>query len=268
MKRQFYPSPSGFRRAPGVAVVVATGVLVLGVLFVLLRVVAPGILAVATTPLWQAGTMLGAVVESSTGGFTNTATLTRERDALAAQNQVLSNENAVLAAKLGDFALLMGTATSTLSSIKGTPAGVLSRPPITPYDTLIVQMPAGRPAHQGDMVMALGGIPVGTVESVQGSVAHVQLYSSPGVVTAGWIGTVRAPVELTGVGSGAFTATLSKDAVVAEGDSVYSPGPGALPLGTVVRVDRDPSSPLVTLQIRPLVNPFSLTWVDIVPHGQ
>ena len=71
------------------------------------------------------------------------------------------------------------------------------------------------------------------------------------------------PLSLAGVGAGAFTATLPKAAAISVGDSAYVSGPGAVPLGTIVRIDTDPSSPTVVLYIQPLVNIFSVTWVEI-----
>jgi len=98
------------------------------------------------------------------------------------------------------------------------------------------------------------------VRAEEGS-AQVSLYSAAGRSTLGWAGEARIPIELLGVGSGAFRASVAKDSGIAIGDLVYVPGPGALPIGTVVRIDTDPSSPTGILFVKPLASPFSLTWV-------
>jgi hypothetical protein len=75
------------------------------------------------------------------------------------------------------------------------------------------------------------------------------------------------PIALEGAGAGAFRATVPREAGLAAGEMVYLPGPGAIPVGTVVRVDADPSSPRATIHIRPHTSPFSITWVEIGNNG-
>ncbi len=108
-----------------------------------------------------------------------------------------------------------------------------------------------------------GGTPIGTVGSVTNTSARITLYSNPGLETAAWVGDTRIPITLVGAGSGGFTATLPKTAGVTAGQGVYVAGAGAIPVGVVAKVNDDPSSPNVVLQIRPYLNPFSLTWVTI-----
>ncbi len=65
------------------------------------------------------------------------------------------------------------------------------------------------------------------------------------------------------MGAGSFSSTIPQTSSVAVGDTVYVPGPGALPIGTVIKIDTDASSPTEVLHVQPLVNLFSITWVEI-----
>ena len=62
-------------------------------------------------------------------------------------------------------------------------------------------------------------------------------------------------------------ASVARAANIAVGDVVSVPGPGELPVGSVVRVDSDPLSPAVTLRIMPAANLFSLAWVELRATG-
>ena len=74
------------------------------------------------------------------------------------------------------------------------------------------------------------------------------------------------PVTLMGKGGGVFSATLPRGTGVAIGAVVSMSGPGAIPVGHVVRIDSDPSSPRDTLHIQTSTNLFSLTWVELSAH--
>jgi cell shape-determining protein MreC len=229
-----------------------------------IRFAAPGVFVVLASPFWHAGSSLSAAVGQSTASFGNAAELTRARDALIAQNAQLENENRTLTARAQDLQNLLGTRTAAPAGIV---AGVLARPPIAPYDVLIVDQGSNGHIQLGATAYGPGGTPIGTVATVAPLSARITLYSNPGLQTAAWVGDTRTPVTLIGSGSGAFTAILPKAAGVTEGQGVYAAGPGSVPVGVVVKVDSDPSSPNVTLDIRPYANPFSLTWVTISPNG-
>jgi cell shape-determining protein MreC len=264
MKRQSLRSYSARRSLiPGTPAVFATGGLILFILImVLVRVFAPNAFTVVVTPFWRAGSALSASVGVNTASWGSKEALVRERDALAAQNAQLTSENQVLAAKAQDLQQLLGTRTQTGQGIL---AGVLARPPVAPYDVLIVDQGSISHVTLGAVAYGPGGTPIGTVGSVTNQTARITLFSNPGLETAGWVGDARIPVTIRGAGSGAFTATLPKAAGIIAGQGVYAAGPGAVPVGVVTRIQSDPSSPNVILDIHPYLNPFSLTWVTIGP---
>ena len=184
--------------------------------------------------------------------------LAREIEAITRANEALVAENATLRARLADYGELESGADSA-----GIFAGVIARPPLAPYDVLVVALPSVASVAPGAFVAGPGGVPVGTVESIAGGYAHIGLFSMPRRATDGWVGEERLPLTLIGKGAGAFSAGIPRDAKVAPGDIVYLPGPGALAVGTVREVRADPSSPESKLLIEPMVNLFMITSVRI-----
>lgn len=238
------------------------GVLSLLLIFFLMRVFLPGLLATLATPLWKTGTVLTAGAGNTTSFFSDRIKLIQERDRLLAEQAALTQQALVSRARIQDLERLLGDRTEPNEGIL---AGVLARPPVTPYDILIVDAGTSSGVSVGDRVFGAGGTPIGTVASVAGETARIMLYSAAGQETESWIGVDRIAVTLVGRGSGAFSALVAREAGINPGDQVFVPGPGALPVGSVRAVASDPSSPRSLLEIEPLVNPFSITWVTIAP---
>ncbi len=226
-----------------------------------LRFLAPGALTAAVAPLWRAGASLTAAVGMH-APTESRASLRARADELAADNASLTAKNAVLAAQAADLTRLLGTRTEPE---KGIVAGVVARPPVAPYDVLIIDQGARAGIREGALVSGPGGTPVGLVGDAGNVQSRVTLFSTRGIETAGWVGGNRIPLTLTGAGAGAFTAAIPRDAGAQVGDGVYVAAGGAYPVGTVVKVESDPSSPSVSLIVRPYTNPFSLTWVTVAP---
>jgi cell shape-determining protein MreC len=154
------------------------------------------------------------------------------------------------------------------SARPGIVAGVLSRPPESPYDTLLVNAGSEQGVSVGMEAFAGNASPVGLVSAVSDYFARVTLFSAPRMQVSGWVGTSSLPITLYGEGAGTLSVTISRAGGVSVGDTVYVPGPGHLPLGTVVRVDSDQSSPSVTLRVEPFINPFSIGWLELRDIGK
>ena len=262
MKKPYLPKHN-FNRSNGVSggQLWTFGVVLLVCFFIFLfKIFLPNVLIAMSTPLWNGGTKLEAGVGNAFSSFGNAQALTEQNTALNAEVLTLQNQNAVLTARTQDLTKLLGGQTDASSNIL---AGVLARPPLSPYDTLVVAAGSQQGVVVGAPVFAQGGVPFGTVKSTTNDSATIILLSTPSLTTNGWIGDNRIPLTLIGMGAGAFTATLPKTATISVGDSAYVSGPGAVPIGTVVRIDSDPSSPTVVIHIQPIVNIFSVTWVEI-----
>lgn len=228
-------------------------------LLAIVRFAAPGVFSSVVTPIWSTGARLTSAVYS-TATLESKASLRESRDRLEAENAALSAQNLGLTAQVSDLTRLLGGRTESQNEIV---AAVLARPPVAPYDVLIIDQGTEAGVVFGARAYGPGGTPIGTIGEAGPKHSRITLYSTQGIGTGAWVGATRIPVTLTGAGSGAFRAELPKSAGVAVGDGVYLPSSGAFPIGTVVSIDADPSSPSVDLEVRPYTNPFSLTWVTI-----
>lgn len=240
---------------------VALALFVLVLIFAVLRFLLPGTLITVAKPFWYLGSSLSAGVGNAGSFFSDKTTLTKERDRLLAENAAMYAKGAALESRVTDLERLLGDRTEPVPGIL---AGVLARPPVSPYDILIVDQGTDSRVQVGSRADGPGGMPLGEVESVSKTSARILLYSTSAKETESWIGEARIPVTLVGEGSGAMSAVVAREAGITVGDLVYASGPGALPIGSVIAVGNDPSSPRSRVDIRPLLNPFSVTWVTIV----
>jgi cell shape-determining protein MreC len=230
-----------------------------GIFFIGLRFLTPGFFVAITRPILVAGNTLSVTVENI-GVSATTKEAIAERDRLADQNEILKNENALLSARLHDVTTLLGSQSTPEKRII---AGVIARPPVAPYDVLVLDQGSINGVAVNATVSAAGGIPVGHISEVTAYSSRVTLYSMSGIATAGWIGANRFPVTFVGEGSGAFTARVPKGSAVAAGDGAYVVAGGAQPIGIVLSVDGEASSPTEQIHIRPYINPFSVPLVTI-----
>ena len=234
--------------------------LLCAVLLLLTRLLAPDFFWRMFAPAFRASSALSARSHALRSAFRDTAHL-------ALQNEKLQSENAALA--LQNQALIKKTE-SVLGLAReagGVVAGVVARPPESPYDTLVLS--AGEEDGVGVGMKAFGedGVPLGVVSAVSNNFSRITLFSAPGMMVNGWVGRANFPLTITGAGAGAMNASVPRSAGIAAGDTVSAPGPGMFPIGTVVRVDGNPASPSIILRIMPVRNPFSIAWVVIRDTG-
>lgn len=235
------------------------------------RILAPDLFFRAAEPLFKSADALSERSKAFFSSFGDAGRLALENEALLLENAALRLENEAAEKNIRARAALGAQG-------NGIVASVVARPPESPYDALLLSRGAEDGVSVGMRVFALssggareeekrGGVPVGTISSVTDRFSRALLFSAPGVSTYGWIGTENIPVTLLGQGGGAMRATLPRSVPVSVGDVVYAPGPEALPLGRVARIDEDASSPSLTLHVASLANLFSATWVMLRDLG-
>jgi len=231
-----------------------------------MRFATPSFFWQIASPLFRVADAVASANHYFLGSFGDAARVAIENDALRNMNETLVTENAALTQKVAAL-LLLTTGTAQSKSVATILADVVARPPVSPYDTLVLAQGARAGVVLGMEAFGASGAPLGIVSDVSQDFSHVLLFSSPDVRTAGWVGSQSVPVTIVGAGGGALQVSLARSANIAVGDTVYVPGPGMLPLGIVGRVDDDPSSPSVILRIRPLSNPFSVGAVTLRATG-
>jgi len=116
---------------------------------------------------------------------------------------------------------------------------VVSAPPKTHYDTLLVSLPDNHAVSEGDVAL-FEGIVIGEVERTGSRAALVRLLTSPGLTTDVRVGEPGAIVVAQGLGGGAYVFDVPSGVSVASGDAVLSASYGARVLGVVGSVVADP----------------------------
>ncbi|MBU6323373.1 hypothetical protein KGQ55_01660 [Patescibacteria group bacterium] len=255
--RRFIP-PAVALRFAALALVVA--------LVVLWRFALPGSFLFAVAPIAQVGTAAANGVSGLAALFADRTALSGERDALAQELASVTEERDTLAAQLTDLTRHEG---GLPAFPPGMLASVLIRPPMAPYDSLVVEVGDGVSVADGELALADGGTPVGTVTSVDGRFARIALFSSSGTKTSVLVGASRTPATLTGTGAGGFSFSLPRSLsgpLFAKGDAVYFSYGGLRPIGTIAAVTNNPESTSVSYLVQGVANPFSLTWLSLVSY--
>ena len=234
--------------------------LTLVVCILFLRLLAPNFFWSMFAPVFRTADTFSERSNAILNGFKDTAEL-------ALKNEKLKNENTALA--LQNYSLLKKI--ESLSGLqpfgKGIVAGVMVRPPTSPYDTLALSAGSKDGITLGMGVFGEGNVPLGVISAVHENFSRATLFSAPEMSINGWVGRSSVPITINGAGAGVMNASAPRSADISAGDIVYVPGPGMLPIGNVARVDSDSSSPSVTLRIMPALNLFSVAWVSIRDTG-
>ncbi len=233
------------------------------IVILLIRLAFPNFFWHVFTPIFRSADALSTKTHSFLSSFNNAAALTSKNEQLTNENATLAIENQTLSKKLEDISALSKSQTPPTGIL----AGVVARPPESPYDTLVLSSGSQNGVALGQEAFGIGGVPVGVVSSVLHDFSRIMLFSAPNTDTSGWIGKNNLPITIFGSGGGTMKASVSRSANISAGDTVFVPGPGMLPIGSVVRVDSDPSSPSVTLRIQFATNPFSISWVTLRDVG-
>ena len=191
----------------GVAALILVG------LSLLVRLVAPNFFWTVFAPVFKTSDTVANATHRFVSGFEDRAALSLENERLQEENTAYALENRTLKERLADISTLAASAPELV-------AGVVARPPMSPYDTLILSAGSGSGVREGMTALGQDGVPLGTVSSVWRDFSRVTLYSAPGRETHGWVGAKRLPVILRGEGGGAMSASVPYASEVNEGDLV------------------------------------------------
>jgi cell shape-determining protein MreC len=175
--------------------------------------------------------------------------------AALADRDALYRENVELKARLGRTV-----------SVRRILAGVLLRPPATPYDTLVIDAGSAEGVAAGDLVSAGGMTVIGSVSEVYAHSSRALLYSAPG---ASYDATLRfaeggsIPVLVEGQGGGSLEARVPAGTAVTVGDIATLPGLGGGLTAEVAALDRGESESFITVYLRVPVDLFMLHFVEV-----
>ncbi len=221
-----------------------------------------GLLAPLGTALWSTET-------GFVGFFVRTAKLLVSKNSLIVENEKLKQdiqsrdqfvllteslreENEVLKKSLGRD--------NKSNDILGV---VVSRPPVSVYDTLIIDIGSHDDVRVGNNVYTEGETLIGTIAEVYPYQSKVMLFSAPGNTISVIIGESRTIGEARGRGLGNFMIQLPADIHIKEGDTVQISQVRPHVFGVVEKIVVDSSDSLQTILFKSPVNINTLRFVEV-----
>lgn len=164
----------------------------------------------------------------------------------------------LLEAEIRDLNALLNR--EDLSRVK--PVMVLSNPPQTAYDFLIVQGGKDIGLKGGEKIF-FESVILGEVEEVFQKTARIKTFSSGGVKTEGFVERSGLPVTLYGKGGGNFESRLPQEVDIEEGDFVIIPGIANRFIGQVESIESNPTDSFKTVFLRYPLNLSTVRWVAV-----
>jgi cell shape-determining protein MreC len=145
---------------------------------------------------------------------------------------------------------------------------ILSRPPMSPYDSLVIDVGAHDGIEVGDRVYTDGDTVIGDIAEVYGSQSKVSLYSTPGRVLPVIIGSAKVETQATGRGAGNFIARLPVEIGIEEGDQIILPQIRPHAFGVVEKIIVDSADSLQTILFKVPVNIHEFRYVQVDRGGK
>ncbi|MDO8728714.1 MAG: rod shape-determining protein MreC [bacterium] len=144
-------------------------------------------------------------------------------------------------------------------------ASVLTRPPQTPYDVILIDAGSNESIIVGSEVSLPEGPILGVVSQVFSKSAKVKLFSASGENTNAILERNNMPVILIGVGGGNFKLTLPRDIVIEKGDRILSSDITSRHLATVGEISVEPTDSFQEVLAKSPINIFTLRFVFVTP---
>jgi len=220
-------------------------------------------------PVWTAGEHASLVASLGGIGAWGGGLLVAENRALKEEIEALRNERATVFADAHTYTELMSRFGRSLEEERmGILAGVLSTPPRSLYDTIVIDAGSRNGVSVGMLVYANSDMPVGVVARVGAVSSVVELLSSPGrhvEVVVGASGEIRASAE--GLGGGNFVIRIPRDISISVGDPVSLPTLSGACIGYVSVVDAVPTDSFQTIRFSFETSLQDLRFVMIRPYG-
>lgn len=139
--------------------------------------------------------------------------------------------------------------------------GILTKPNVSLYDTLIIDIGSEEGIVEGQRVFALGNIAIGRVVEVNKNSSKVVLFTNSGEKTQVFISGLDIYIEAMGRGGGNFEIILPKDLILEKGQEIVLPG---ITPYLLAKVDSIISDPHDSLQKTLLVSPVNIQQLKFV----
>lgn len=234
---------------------------VFAVLFIVFTFLGP-LLSRAAQPLWKSENIIGrALVRQAEYWRTKSALIAENaelRDTVAALDAERVSQNLALAQR-DSLKTLIGRDLARGEIV----AAVLTWPPQSPYDTIIIDAGSKDGVTSGAQVALSQGAALGVVSDVTATTAKVKLFSSPDERVSAVLERFEVPILLEGVGGGTLRASVPRETEVVVGDRILSADLHNSLLGIVESVHVGATDAFKEVLARSPANIFSLRLVII-----
>ena len=194
---------------------------------------------------------------------------------LILRNKELENELASLKLKEIDYGILT-IQNQELKNLLGRTdflanfiiSRVLSKPPYSSYDTLIIDIGLSDGVSKGDKVYLSDNIIIGTVKNSTPRSSQVELFSSGNSKVEAVLSRTGETLELLGQGGANFKVEVPKDMDIVLGDMFVYPSISPAALGSVYYIYVNSQSSFKTIYLRIPGNIFSSKYIFVESQKQ
>ena len=228
-----------------------------------LLTMSPNLFSYIGRPIWE-------IKKVTTEFINNKSYLIRTKSSIFMDNENLLKENTDLKYSMIDYQIL-NDENIKLKELLGRLqpkdnfilANILTKPNISPYDTIIVDIGSDTNIKEGDKVYVNGNIPIGEINKVYSTTSVVELYSNPGRITEGMLSLSNVSVELVGRGGGNFEMIIPNDLTSEKGTMIVLPNIKSEIIAIIEDVVSAPTDPVKKVILRSPVNIQDFKWVEI-----
>lgn len=222
----------------------------------------PRVFLPVTSIFWQS--------ESSTiGWFASMGKIVTSKYSLIKENKRLKNEIVSRDSSALMLSSLIEENENLKSALGRSATGddilgvILSRPPMSPYDTLIIDIGTADGVAVGNKVYTEGDVLVGDIAEAYLHQSKVSLFSSPGRTTSILIGSSTVETLATGRGAGNYVAKLPVEVKIKKGDPIITPQIRMHTFGVVEEIMVDSSDSLQTILFKTPINIHEFRFVEV-----
>jgi len=148
--------------------------------------------------------------------------------------------------------------------IIGILAVVLSKPPQSFYDTLVLDVGEDEGILVGQHVVVSDTVLLGVITEVFDDSSRGQLFSSVDRETLALIDRTGVPVTLIGKGAGNFEIRVPQDFDIIKGDIITLPGMGPRIVSTVFEIESNPTDSFKRVLLRIPISLSELRFVSVI----
>lgn len=145
-------------------------------------------------------------------------------------------------------------------------AAVLTHPPQTPYDIIIIDAGTLDSINIDGKVFLPEGPYLGKVIEVFSNKAKVKLLSSSGEETDAILERGSIPVKLIGTGGGNFKIAIPQDIIIENGDRIISADIQGNLMAVVGKINISPTDSFKEILAHSPINIFNLRFVFVTPQ--